>query len=426
MKTKINTRLLKGIKPQSKPYEIVDSEIAGFILRVEPSGHMTYYLRYRLENGGRRRVRLGREDKLTPELARDKAKEKLADVIKDIDPAEEKRAARVETLGAFLEHKYKPTVLDHRKSGVATYARLVNCFKPFFTRKLDDPTLGNAIVKWQSKRIKVGKEKSTVNRDIVALKAALNWAVDREFIKVHPLRKVKLARIDKTPRVRYLGQDEELRLMAALDTREVTIRGGRKNHNKWLRERRTPELQDLSKTAFADYLKPMVILSLSTGMRRGEVFGLEWSDVDLDRAMLTVRAEVAKSSKVRHIPLNDEALAALKGWKGQTNGAGLVFKAKNGGRFDNVKSSWESLLDSEHANITGFRWHDMRHHFASKLVMAGVDLNTVRELLGHADLTMTVRYAHLAPEAKAAAVAKIKIATPDNVIRFEKSRQKNA
>jgi site-specific recombinase XerD len=83
----------------------------------------------------------------------------------------------------------------------------------------------------------------------------------------------------------------------------------------------------------------------------------------------------------------------------------LVFPGKNGERFIHIKKSWGGVIDR--AEINGFRFHDLRHHFASKLVMAGVDLNTVRELLGHADIEMTLRYAHLAPEHKAKAVAKL-------------------
>jgi site-specific recombinase XerD len=89
----------------------------------------------------------------------------------------------------------------------------------------------------------------------------------------------------------------------------------------------------------------------------------------------------------------------LRQWASQVGEGGSVFGVAS------VKSGWESLLTA--AKIENFRFHDLRHHFASRLVMAGVDLNTVRELLGHADLAMTLRYAHLAPEHLAAAVGKL-------------------
>ena len=100
--------------------------------------------------------------------------------------------------------------------------------------------------------------------------------------------------------------------------------------------------------------------------------------------------------------MNNEALSTLSGWRKQTTGDGYVFASATGGRMEDVKSAWLALLAE--ACIVGFRWHDMRHDFASRLVMAGVPLNTVRDLLGHTDIKMTLRYAHLAPESKAAAV----------------------
>jgi len=157
---------------------------------------------------------------------------------------------------------------------------------------------------------------------------------------------------------------------------------------------------------FADHIEPMVILSLKTGMRRGEVFDLLWADVDFETATVTIRAEISKSNKTRHIPLSPIALDMLKSWRQQNQGVAAnerVFSNSKGERFDNTNKAWRALL--KESGIDDFRWHDMRHDFASKLVMAGVPLNTVRELCGHTDMNTTLRYAHLAPEHKAEAVA---------------------
>ena len=223
-----------------------------------------------------------------------------------------------------------------------------------------------------------------------------------EFAKAY-LAKVKKARTDDCLKVRYLSEAEELQLREALDAREERRRCERDSANHWRRERGYILLGDLRELAFTDHLKPLVLLSINTGLRRGELFDLTWENVDLDRRILTVTGITAKSKRTRHVPLNREATAVLRAWRGQTlMGEGLIFLNDAGQRFDRVNTSWRSLLKD--ARITTFRWHDMRHHFASRLVMGGVDLNTVRELLGHSDYAMTLRYAHLAPEHKLKAV----------------------
>jgi len=151
----------------------------------------------------------------------------------------------------------------------------------------------------------------------------------------------------------------------------------------------------------------MVILSLDTGMRFGELCALRWADVQMDLAFLTVRGVTAKNGTTRHIPLNAEALEVLRTWHpAEIDDSTFVFSGRTDDPIVDIKTAWLPLV-REQANIANFRFHDLRHTFASKLVMAGVDLNTVRELLGHADIKMTLRYAHLAPEHKAAAVAKL-------------------
>ncbi len=133
------------------------------------------------------------------------------------------------------------------------------------------------------------------------------------------------------------------------------------------------------------------------------------SELDLPRTakLVTVTVGNAKSRKARHPPLNTEAMDVLTRWRKQAGNARPLFPSpKTGARMDNINSSWEELCTP--TKVTDFRFHDLRHSFASRLVMAGVDLNTVRELLGHSDIRMALRYAHLAPGKLAEAVAKLR------------------
>ena len=113
-------------------------------------------------------------------------------------------------------------------------------------------------------------------------------------------------------------------------------------------------------------------------MRRGEVFTLRWKDIDFSNQTLAIHGSNAKSGSTRHLPLNREALEYLRIWRTMNTSShsdALVFPGKNGAALTDAKHSWQSILKL--AKIENFRWHDMRHHFASRLVMAGVDLNTV-------------------------------------------------
>jgi len=396
MKAAINSTLMKNL-PEGRDVDIYDTKLTGFAVRVRKSGRHSYRVNYARGKW----FTIGRVSDLTPAQAREQAKQVLGDAAKGLDIGAERRRSKAATLREYLKNIYGPWVTTHRKDGKATLARLGRFDSDLGTKRLPEITPW-LVEKWRSKRLKDGRSPATINRDLTALKAALNRAVEWGVLDANPIAKVKPTKLDQRGVVRYLSDDEEARLRAALIEREEQARGERESANQWRKERGYPLMPDLQEVAYTDHLRPLVLLALNTGMRRGELFNLRWADVDLDRKVLTVTGAGAKSGQTRHIPLNDEAVSVLTGWKSD---GPLVFPGKNGKRLDNINSAWARLLDE--AKITGFRFHDLRHTFASKLVMAGVDLNTVRELLGHGDLKMTLRYAHLAPEHKAQAVARL-------------------
>jgi integrase len=413
MQAKLSTSSVKGFDAQEKAYEVVDSEIKGFLMRVQPTGRKTFYFTYRTEAGVRKRIKIGvLGSSLTLAQARDQALAFAAQASSGKDIQGEKTTNRKiakeklsHTLDAFLTTHYRPWALTNQKSGQQTIDTIRSSFPDLLPLPLSEITL-KQIERLRTEKIMGGLKPSTVNRKINALRGAISRALDWGILETHPLAKLKALKMDAGIKARYLSEDEEKRLFNALKSRDEEIKAARARGNQFRKERGYDLMADLYQFTYADRMTPLITLSLKTGARRGELFDLRWDDIDFTNRVLTIRGEIAKSSKTRHIPLSPIAFETITHWKKQApTPTGRVFPSDDGNRLDNVKNSWTSILEA--ATIKSFRWHDMRHDFASKLVMKGVPLNTVRELCGHADLNTTLRYAHLAPDHKADAVALI-------------------
>lgn len=401
MKTLITEGLLRKLTAAdtdiARDTDVYDTRARGLVLRCRTSGRHTYRLQVRRG----RWLTIGAVDDFSPAQARAEAERLRGDLARGKDPDVERRMLRASTLKQYLANEYGPWVLANRRTGAETLRRLRQAFAEFLPLSMGDVTQARA-ERWRTARLAAETSAATVNRDLAALRAALSHAVETDLLASHPLARLKPARVDSRAIVRCLSADEEKRLRAALEERDTRRRQARAAANLWRRERSYDELPSYG--IYTDHLTPLTLLALNTGCRRGELFGLTWADVGA--GVLTIHGTRAKSGQTRHVPLNREVRDVIDAWRpaGAKPSAHLFPNGDKAG-LTTIKSAWAPLL--KRAEIAHFRFHDLRHTFASKLVMAGVDLNTVRELLGHADLKMTLRYAHLAPAIKAAAVEKL-------------------
>lgn len=400
MKEKLTAKLLGSLQVTGNEYEVHDTTVGGLFVRVTAAGAKSYVVSWAR---GRKKT-LGRVGILTLDQARTEATQYLAEARAHGEPlavTQGRRGSTLPSLHDFIEDTYMPWFKAHHKGHEKTQHTLSNNFDPIMPQRLDAIT-GRDLEQIRTGWMQAGNKSSTVNRKMGSISGVFSRAVEWDYIDVHPLAKLKQLKVDSKGVIRYLAADESKRLRDALDARQDEMRAERESANTWRTDRHREPMPSLLELPFTDHLKPMVLISLNTGMRRGELFDLKWSAVNFDTKTITVAGATTKTSDTRHIPMNKETYGVLEAWKKQVSESPYVFPGQGGGRFEDVKSAWLKLL--ERAQIDGFRWHDMRHDFASRLVMAGVPLNTVRDLLGHADIKMTLRYAHLAPGTKAAAV----------------------
>jgi integrase len=402
---KITNSSIKALLVEDK--RVNDTDISGFHALISPKGKITYYLFYRIA-GKQVNYKIGAHGHITPAQARDLAKAKAGEVVHGVDVQESKKQAKRETLKAkdskldsFLDKTYLPWLETRNAKTAAKTIKVIKTGFPYFLDKQLDVITAYEIERWRSEKTKAKMKPATINSYVNPLKGAMSRAVEWGIIDSHDLHKVKALKVDNS-RIRFLDKKEEDALRTTLKIRDKRIKDERENGNQFRQQRSYPLLPELRDYHFADHLEPLVLLAMNTGMRKGELLNLRWENVDLINNVVTIKAENAKSGKARHVPLNNESKQTLAGWQKDTREQGYVFEGELNKAITDVKKAWANLLVE--AKILAFNFHDLRHHFASKLVMAGVDLNTVRELLGHANLDMTIRYAHLAPEHKAAAV----------------------
>lgn len=398
MDTIISAKLLNGAraKPGAKPFELWDSQLSGFILRVQPSGARSYVAQV---NRGRR-VTIGKVGHFTPDEARARCKQILGNVAHGREPLSGIDGVAVTLLGDFISDDYAPWLRANvPRNAENTLARIKRHFSKWYALPLQEITVAR-VEQWKTERREAGKSASTVLRDIAALSGVLSRAEKLDKLAASPMPKVEKPRLDRNTEPRYLTAAEEKRLRTAMQERDAKMIAARESGNVWRTERKRTVKP--VPAHFGDHLTPAVLVSANTGLRRGELLALLWDDVDLKAGRLAVRGANAKNAQTRHVDLNSEAQAVLEAWLEQRSDKEepRIFPIAT-----SFKKSWAGLLTR--AKIKDFRWHDLRHHFASRLVQAGVPLNNVRALLGHGSLTMTLRYAHLAPDNLRAAVEKL-------------------
>ena len=211
-------------------------------------------------------------------------------------------------------------------------------------------------------------KKCSVDRNLQVLRRLFNWCIEQGLAVENPVKRVKFFRAD-TRRLRYLTKDEFARLLEAA-----------------------------GKVTRSPHLGAAIALAVFTGLRRGNLLGLRWEWIDWTNRV--VRVPTTKSGKPLAIPLNATAHDVLRGlWEASARDAPYVFahaKGPNSGEaVHDLKKGFHAALAD--AGIEDFRWHDLRHTFASWLVMRGASVRAVGELLGHHTMQMTMRYAHLSP-----------------------------
>lgn len=388
---KITKRSVDVLAAGERAFIAFDADLAGFGVRVMPSGSMSYIVEYRPHGGGRgvakRRVTLGRVGALTPEQARKAAADMLAKVRLGADPAAEKSERRQALTVAGLidaftaEHvrgKLKGKTGDSYAAGLS---RLRDTHGP-----LKAETLTRGQLAFLHTRMR--ETPYAANRALAAWAKMFSWAEGRGLVPEghNPARRIE--RYREEGRERFLSSDELARLGDALRLAEA-------EGLPWDADETGPKAKHLAKPDNRRVkLDPFAIaairLLILTGARLREILHAQWSQVDLERGVIFL-----PDSKTGRKPiyLSAGAQAVLVSLPRIEGNPHIIAGAKEGAPRADLKKPWAAICRV--AGLEGVRLHDLRHSFASFGAGASLGRPIIGKLLGHTQAATTARYAHL-------------------------------
>ncbi|MFA5858405.1 MAG: site-specific integrase [Elusimicrobiota bacterium] len=316
-----------------------------------------WYLDYYVY-GRRKREKIGTDKKLAETVLKKRrvevAENKFLDIKKKL------RTKLAEIIKTYLN--------EYSKNNKRSFFRDVVCAKhviEYFGNKYVCDIGSLDVEKYKAFRKDVVKP-ATVNKELSFIKSIFSKAIEWKLADENPAAKVKKLFCDDR-RIRFLSAEEIKKLLSVSE----------------------------------GYLRDIIVTAINTGMRRGEIFQLQWDNVDMVNKTIHIPSSLAKNKVSRKISMNSAMLKVLSNIKKHPTSP-YVFCKSDGSPFRDVKKAFHTVMKK--ANIKDFRFHDLRHTFCSQLVLHGVDIYTVRELVGHKSIEMTMRYSHLAPDHKSQAL----------------------
>ena len=351
--------------PGRNRIEYCDTQIPGLFLEVRHTGGKTFYLRYRCPDKGSTKYRkLGIHVDLPLVKARKKAAVLRGALLEGKYPGDDKQEKKqCMTFSEFFEQKYLPFAKNNKRSWRDD--------KKLFTSRINErfghlplDKISRHDIQLYHGELRESLSPATCDHVLGLISRCMKLAVDWELLDKNPAAGLKKFNVDNTRNI-FLTPEELGRLLRILDNDSI----------------RMPCLA--------------VKLMLFTGSRVGETLHATWNDIDTDSAVWTVKSENSKSRRVRNIPLGTAALEVLEELSSLRINE-FVFtssRSRTGERLKSIDKVWQRLRIE--AGLPTLVLHGARHHFASTLANAGVDLYQIQKILGHASPVQTQRYSHL-------------------------------